>query len=123
MEQDCRFNTGLLHKGIKGGYKNREILPPISQVTAFEYESMEELERVFSHKSMGFAYTRIGNPTLAAFEQKICNLEGGAGAISCSSGMSAVSSALLALCESGDEIIAGRGLYGGTIDLFHDLEK
>ena len=123
MEQDCRFNTGLLHKGTKGGYKNREILPPISQVTAFEYESMEELERIFAHKSMGFAYTRIGNPTLAAFEQKINSLEGGVGAISCSSGMSAISSGLLALCESGDEIIAGRGLYGGTIDLFHDLEK
>ncbi len=123
MEQECGFNTKILHGKTSHGYGQREILPPISQVTAFEYESMEELEKVFSHKSMGYAYTRIGNPTLASFEQKINELEGGIGAISCSSGMSAISCALLALCESGDEIIAGSGLYGGTIDLFHDLEK
>lgn len=123
MEQDCRFNTRILHGKTSHGFGQREILPPISQVTAFEYESMEELEKVFSHKSMGFAYTRIGNPTLAAFEQKINELEGGIGAISCSSGMAAISSTLLSLCESGDEIIAGSGLYGGTIALFHDLEK
>ena len=117
------FNTGLLHGKTSSGYSQREILPPVSQVTAFEYESMEELEKVFAHKSMGYAYTRIGNPTLTSFEQRINELEGGAGAISCNSGMSAISCALLALCESGDEIIAGRGLYGGSINLFHDLEK
>ena len=123
MEPECGFNTGLLHGRTAHGYGQREILPPISQVTAFCYENMEELEKVFAHKSMGYAYTRIGNPTLAAFEQKINELEGGIGAISCSSGMSAISSALLSICQSGDEIIAGRGLYGGTIDLFRDLEK
>ncbi len=119
----AKFNTRLLHGKTATGYGQREILPPISQVTAFQYESMEELERVFRHKSMGYAYTRIGNPTLAAFEQKLSDLEGGAGAVCCSSGMSAISTALLAVCESGDEIIAGSGLYGGTINLFHDLEK
>ncbi len=120
--ESCGFNTNILH-GLALKYGQREILPPISQVTAFGYENMEDLEKVFSHKSMGYAYTRIGNPTLTAFEQKINALEGGAGAISCSSGMSAISSAILALCESGDEIIAGKGLYGGTINLFEDLEK
>lgn len=123
METDCRFNTKLLHGKTSKGFGQREILPPISQVTAYQYESMEELEKVFAHKSMGYAYTRIGNPTIAAFEQKVNELEGGAGAICCSSGMAAITAALLAVCESGDEIIAGNGLYGGTIDLFHDLEK
>ena len=116
-----KFNTRLLHGKTSTGYGQREILPSISQVTAFRYESMEELENVFQHKRMGYAYTRIGNPTLTAFEQKLSELEGGAGAVCCSSGMSAISTALLAVCESGDEIIAGSGLYGGTIDLFHDL--
>ena len=117
------FNTSLLHGS--GIIKNpgREILPPVSQVTAFRYDSMEELEKVFQHKSMGYAYSRIGNPTVAAFEQRLSTLEGGVAAICCSSGMAAISSALLAVCKSGDEIIAGSGLYGGTIDLFHDLEK
>lgn len=119
----AQFNTRLLHGRTATGYGQREILPPISQVTAFQYENMEELEKVFRHKSMGYAYTRIGNPTLSAFEQKLSELEGGAGAVCCSSGMSAISTALLALCGSGDEIIAGSGLYGGTIDLFRDLEK
>ena len=123
MNGECGFNTRILHSNNSGGYAQREILPPISQVTAFEYESMEELERVFSHKSMGYAYTRIGNPTLSAFEQKINMLEGGAAAICTGSGMAAISSALLCVCKSGDEIIAGRGLYGGTIALLHDLEK
>ncbi|MBO4265668.1 MAG: O-acetylhomoserine aminocarboxypropyltransferase/cysteine synthase [Lachnospiraceae bacterium] len=117
------FNTKLLHGKSTQGFVSGQTLPPISQVSAFRYESMEELEKVFDHKKMGFAYTRIGNPTLAAFEQRISELEGGAGAVSCSSGMSAISSAILAICESGDEIIAGSGLYGGTIGLLHDLEK
>ena len=117
------FNTKLLHGKSIANNPQREILPPVSQVTAFKYESMEELEKVFLHKSMGYAYSRIGNPTLSAFEQRINELEGGVGAVSCSSGMSAITTALLAVCSCGDEIIAGSGLYGGTISLFHDLEK
>ncbi len=118
-----RFNTKLLHGKSTHGFDLGQTLPPISQVSAFRYESMEDLEKVFEHKRPGYAYTRIGNPTLGAFEQRINELEGGAGAISTSSGMAAISSAILAICESGDEIIAGSGLYGGTIGLLHDLEK
>lgn len=117
------FNTRLLHGGAIPVNPGREILPPIAQVTAFRYGSMEELESVFQHKSMGYAYSRIGNPTLTALEQRINELEGGVGAVCCSSGMSAITNALLAVCNSGDEIIAASRLYGGSIDLFHDLEK
>lgn len=123
METDCNFGTKLLHGKAVSAYGDRAILPPVHQVSAFRYESMEALERVFAHKNPGYAYTRIGNPTLSSFEGRINELEGGSGAISCSSGMAAISSALLAVCESGDEIIAGSGLYGGTVDLLHDLEK
>ncbi|MBQ6442153.1 MAG: O-acetylhomoserine aminocarboxypropyltransferase/cysteine synthase [Lachnospiraceae bacterium] len=117
------FHTELLHGKAIPVNPGGEILPPVSQVAAFRYESMEDLERVFSHKKMGYAYTRIGNPTLSAFERRIASLEGSADAVCCSSGMSAITAALLAICESGDEIIAGSGLYGGTIDLLRDLEK
>lgn len=116
-----RFNTSLLHADLHS--PNREILPPISQVSAFKYERMEDLERVFAHKSSGYAYTRVGNPTLTAFERRINDLEGGVNAISCASGMSAIMLSILAVCQSGDEIIAGNGLYGGSISLFHDLEE
>ena len=117
-----QIDTKLLHGRAIKGYADREILPPISQVSAYRYDSMEELERVFAHKSMGYAYSRIGNPTVSALEQRINELEGGAGTVCCSSGMSAITASLLAVCEAGDEIIAGNGLYGGTIDLFRDLE-
>lgn len=118
-----QFNTRLLHAESSVPMMHGEILPPVSQVSAFRYDTMESLEQVFHHKRMGYAYTRIGNPTITALERKINELEGGAGAVCCSSGMAAITSAILAVCESGDEIIAGSGLYGGTIDLLHDLEK
>ena len=118
-----RFNTKLLHGTSIPKQPNREIVPPISQVSAFRYDRMEDLEKVFQHKNPGYAYTRVGNPTLTAFEARINELEGGSGAISCASGMAAITVALLAVCKSGDEIIAGSGLYGGTIDLFHNLEN
>ncbi len=69
MTQDCRFNTSILHGKVSRGYAQRELLPPVSQVTSFQYENMEALENVFAHRAPGFAYTRIGNPTIAAFEQ------------------------------------------------------
>ena len=118
-----KFNTLLLHGKAATHNANGETLPPISQVNAFRYESMEELEKVFRHKRAGFAYTRIGNPTIGALEQKLNELEGGIGAVCTGSGMAAISSTLLAICKSGDEILVGSGLYGGTIDLLHDLEK
>ena len=118
-----QFNTLLLHGKSVAHNAHGEILPPISQVSAFQYESMEDLEKVFQHKRMGFAYTRIGNPTTGALEQKLCELDGGVGAVCTSSGMAAISSTILAICKSGDEILVGSGLYGGTIDLLHDLEK
>ena len=52
--ENLRFNTKLLHGKTSGGYSQREILPPVSQVTAFSYENMEELEKVFSHKIRTF---------------------------------------------------------------------
>lgn len=116
------FSTKVLHGKSVKRFDNGATLPPIAQVSAFSYDSAEELEKVFANKAPGFAYTRIGNPTVDAFERRICELEGGIAATACSSGMAAVTSALLNILQSGDEIIAGSGLFGGTIDLFRDLE-
>ena len=117
------FNTTLLHGKAVMRYEHGATLPAIVQSNAYAYDEFETLERVFSHKTMGYAYTRIGNPTVAAFAQRINELEGGAGAVATASGMAAVSMALLTILSPGDEIIAGSGLYGGTIDLFGDLRK
>ncbi len=77
---------------------------------------------MFANKSAGFSYSRIGNPTVDAFEKRVCELDGGLAAVACSSGMSAITAALLNVLQAGDEIIAGAGLFGGTLDLFRDLE-
>ncbi|MBQ6636905.1 MAG: O-acetylhomoserine aminocarboxypropyltransferase/cysteine synthase [Lachnospiraceae bacterium] len=117
------FNTSLLHGKNTAQYADGATLVPVFQSNAFCCQTMEDLERVFSHKKSGFAYSRIGNPTVAAFEQRISELEGGIGAVAASSGMAAVSHTLLSLLIPGDEIIASGCLYGGTIGLFDDLER
>ncbi len=122
-----KFNTALLHPSPQSERSKLNdpfgsTLTPIYQVSAFEHGSAERLEKVFGNNAGGFAYTRISNPTVDAFEKRIAYIEKGIGAVACSSGMAAVTMSLLNILESGDEVIAGAGLFGGTIDLFHDLE-
>ena len=121
-----KFNTALLHRSPQSERSKPSdsfgaTLTPIYQVSAFEHGSAERLEKVFGNNAGGFAYTRISNPTVDAFEKKMAYIEKGIGAVACSSGMAAVTMSLLNILESGDEIIAGAGLFGGTIDLFGDL--
>ena len=116
------FTTAVLH-GSKMHYANGATLPPINQVSAFEHDSMEELEKIFAHKASGFAYTRIGNPTVMAFEQRVAALEKGIGAVATASGMSAIAQTFLSILSSGDEVIASKTLYGGTIELFAILRN
>ena len=85
-----RFNTELIHGGFEAEKSAGATLTPIYQVNAFAQESAEQLEKVFNNKAPGFAYTRISNPTVSSFENRINTLEKGIGAISCSSGMAAV---------------------------------
>ncbi|WP_099467698.1 O-acetylhomoserine aminocarboxypropyltransferase/cysteine synthase family protein [Konateibacter massiliensis] len=116
------FNTALLHKGGKKRQEAGATLIPIYQSSAFSHESAETLERIFENKAAGFSYTRINNPTIEAFENKITMLEGGIGSVACASGMAALTNAFLNILQAGDEIAAAPGLYGGTIDLFRDFE-
>lgn len=116
------FTTGILHGKSAKRFSHGATLPPVSQVSAFSYETAEELEKVFGNKAAGFSYTRISNPTVDAFEKRVCELEGGLAAVACSSGMAAITAALMNILRAGDEIIAGAGLFGGTLDLLRDLE-
>ena len=118
---NMQFNTALLHQNFSGDVYTGSTLMPVYQVSAFSHESAEQLEKVFNQKASGFAYTRISNPTVDSFEKRMTAIEKGIGAVACSSGMSAVAMSLLNILESGDEIIAGSGLFGGTIDLFEDF--
>ena len=115
------FNTRLLHEGVKKE-PNGATFPPIFQSSAFAQESAEDLAGIFGNKKMGYCYTRVANPTITAFEERITKLEGGIASVACSSGMAALSNALLNILQSGDEIISSASLYGGSIDLFRDIE-
>ena len=117
-----RFNTSLLHAGVTKE-TNGSTLPPVYQTSAFEQESAADLEKIFENKAPGYCYTRVANPTITAFENRITKLEGGIASVACASGMAALMNTFLNILSSGDELISSASLYGGTIDLFHDLES
>ncbi|NFV11907.1 O-acetylhomoserine aminocarboxypropyltransferase/cysteine synthase [Clostridium sporogenes] len=105
---------------IQGGYTPKSGEPrilPIIQSTTYKYEDPDTVANLFDLKEEGHMYTRISNPTLAAFEEKISQLEGGVGAVAVSSGQSANTLAVLNICSAGDHIIASSNLYGGTFNL------
>ena len=97
-------------------------LTPIYQSSAFEQESAERLEKIFHNQAPGFSYTRINNPTVEAFEKRMTVLEGGKSSVACASGMAAMFNAFANILQAGDEIVSSASLYGGSIDLFRDLE-
>ena len=79
---------------------------PLYQSTTFAYDTPEQLAQVFDLKNPGYMYSRLGNPTCDALEKKVAALEGGAAAISASSGMSAILMAVTNVCSAGDNIIS-----------------
>lgn len=106
---------------VQGVYNPKSGEPrvvPIAQSTTFYYEKAQDMADLFDLKSEGYFYSRIGNPTLAAFEGKLAALDGGSGAIACASGMSATLLSVLSVCHSGDNIVSSNAIYGGTFNLF-----
>lgn len=118
-----RFNTALLHGDFRGDKNTGATQTPIYQSSAFEHASAETLEKIFNNMAPGFSYSRISNPTIEAFEKRMTALEGGVASVACSSGMAAITNAFTNILQSGDEIVCSASLYGGSIDLFRDLES
>ena len=119
-----RFATALLHAGKPdGGVTPAATMVPVYQTSAFQQESAERLEGIFHNTQPGYCYTRVGNPTVSSFERRMAAIEGGVGALACASGMAATFNVICGLCEAGDELVASSCLYGGTLDLFEDLER
>ena len=92
---------------------------PIYQTSSYVFKSTEHAANLFALKELGNIYTRLMNPTNDAFERRMAAIEGGTGALAVSSGMAAISLALLDLSLIGDEIVSANNLYGGTYQLFH----
>lgn len=117
-----KFNTALLHSGKMGDEATGATLTPVYQSSAFYQPNAQQHEKLFHNKANGFSYTRINNPTIVAFENKMTALEKGIASIACASGMAAITNALLNIVNAGQEIVASSSLYGGSIDVFHDFE-
>lgn len=90
-----RFDTALLHGSFKGDEATGATLIPIYQSSAFGQKTAEEIEKIFHNKAPGYAYSRISNPTVASFENRITYIEKGLASVAVSSGMAAIALTLL----------------------------
>jgi O-acetylhomoserine (thiol)-lyase len=90
---------------------------PIYMSTAYQFRDSEHAANLFALKELGNIYTRLMNPTSAVFEKRFAELEGGVAAIATASGMSAIFSVIVNLCEAGDNILVANAVYGGTSTL------
>ena len=114
--------TKVVHgKGITVDSLSRAIVPPIHMAAVFSFKSAEHGARLFTGDEEGYIYTRLSNPTLKILEEKMALLEGGEGAACFASGMAAISTTILGLCNSGDNIIVSEPIYGGTFALLSKL--
>ncbi|QNK52216.1 bifunctional o-acetylhomoserine/o-acetylserine sulfhydrylase [Dermacoccus sp. PAMC28757] len=115
--QDWAFETKQIHAGqVPDGDTGSRALP-IYQTTSFVFDSAETAANRFGLSDLGPIYTRIGNPTSQAVEERIAALEGGVGALLLASGQAATTFAILNVAQAGDHVVASAALYGGTYNL------
>jgi methionine-gamma-lyase len=113
--------TLAVHSGEPKHGLDAPVASPIIRSSNFTFSSTEEMKRWAEGKSKAYIYTRFGNPTLAVAEAKIAELEHGEAGLVTASGTAAISNALLAILQAGDELIATRQLYGGSYRLMRDI--
>jgi O-acetylhomoserine (thiol)-lyase len=123
-DRDFGFATRTVHAGARPEPGTGARALPIFQTTSYVFEDTESAAAYFNLQEYGNTYSRIMNPTVAAFEERVANLDGGAGAVAFASGLAAQSAAMFTLLRPGDHIVASSALYGGTItQLKHVLGK
>ena len=114
-----QIHTKAVHAGDrKRPGAHTPVTTPIHTATSYFYDSMQQLDRIFSNEEAGYCYARYDNPSAAALEELVASLENGAAALACSSGMSAIHTAILtALNDRRKSIVAANALYGQSITL------
>ena len=112
---DLHFDTLAIHAGTPPDPATGARQMPIYQSTAFVFRDADHAARLFNLQEVGFIYSRLTNPTVAALQTRVAALEGGAGAVACSSGHAAQIMALFPLMGPGLNIVASTRLYGGSI--------
>jgi O-acetylhomoserine (thiol)-lyase len=118
------FETRQLHAGQRPDPNTGARAVPIFQTTSYVFEDPESAGAYFNLQEYGNTYSRIMNPTVAVFEERIANLEGAAGGVAFASGIAAQAAALFTLLEPGDHVVSSAALYGGSVNQFkHMLRK
>ncbi len=113
--------TRCIHSGEDRHGQNAPLTTPVVQASVFTVAGVKGLRKYAKGDSGMYLYSRYGNPTLAAAEEKIAALEGADAAVAASSGMAAELIAVLATCRAGDEIVSMLDIYGGTVKLFEQV--
>jgi O-acetylhomoserine (thiol)-lyase len=119
MSSNWKFETQQIHAGQNPDSETGARALPIYQTTSFVFEDTTQAAARFALSELGPIYTRIGNPTQQAVEDRVAALEGGVAALLVASGSSANTLAILNLAQAGDHIVSSPSLYGGTYNLFH----
>ncbi|MBQ7354754.1 MAG: O-acetylhomoserine aminocarboxypropyltransferase/cysteine synthase [Clostridia bacterium] len=116
MSKEYQIETKAIQSGYQPGNSEPRVLP-IYQSTTYKYDSADHLGDLFDLKADGHMYTRISNPTVAAVEAKIADMEGGVGALCTSSGQAASFISIFNITSCGQNIVASSAIYGGTTNL------
>src|SRR5712664_447183 len=115
------FDTRQVHAGQRPDPNTGARAVPIYQTTSYVFEDPESAAACFNLQEYGNTYSRIMNPTVAVFEERMANLEGGCGAVAFASGIAAQAAALFTLLQPGDHVVSSSALYGGTVNQFKHL--
>ena len=119
-----KIETIAIHGGYTPEPTTKAVAVPIYQTTSYSFDDTQHGADLFDLKVEGNIYTRIMNPTTAVLEKRVTEMEGGVGALALSSGMAAITYAIFAIAQQGDNIISTSSLYGGTYNLFaHTLPR
>lgn len=122
--RNYRFDTKIVHAGQHPDPSTGSLSTPIFQTSTFVFDNAEQGAARFALEEPGYIYTRLGNPTTDALEQKMAVLEDGEAALATASGISAITTALLTLCQQGDHIVSANAIYGCThAFLSHSMPK
>jgi O-acetylhomoserine (thiol)-lyase len=117
------FDTRTVHAGQRPDPYTGARAVPIFQTTSYVFEDAESAAAYFNLQEYGNTYSRIMNPTVATFEERVASLEGGAGAVAFASGLAAQAAAFFTMLQPGDHIVASSALYGGTVTQLKHLSR
>jgi O-acetylhomoserine (thiol)-lyase len=117
------FDTRAIHAGQRPDPYTGARAVPIFQTTSYVFEDPASAAAYFNLQEYGNTYSRIMNPTVATFEERVASLEGGAGAVAFASGLAAQAAALFTMLQPGDHLVASSALYGGTVTQLKHLSR